>query len=92
VSQIRRASRKASWQDQDFVFQIFYAPDIGLSVRKTAQAAKYHPDDLSKMIEWIETEQMEWGLDHLIVKTSELYASNLMPLAQRVSTGSDNAA
>jgi hypothetical protein len=79
VSQINRSSREASWKDQDFTFQIFYSPGIGSSIRATDQAAKYRADDLSKMIEWIETEQMEWGLDHLVFKTSELYASNLLP-------------
>lgn len=79
VSQINRSSREASWNDQDFTFQIFYSPGIGSSIRATDQAAKYRADDLAKMIEWIETEQMEWGLDHLVFKTSELYASNLLP-------------
>jgi len=79
VSQIDRSSREATWKDQDFTFQIFYSPGIGSSIRGTDQAAKYRADDLSKMIEWIETEQMEWGLDHLVFKTSELYASNLLP-------------
>jgi hypothetical protein len=79
VSQIERSSREATWADQDFTYQIFYTPDIKSSIRGTDQAAKYRSDDLSKMIEWIETEQMEWGLDHLVLKTSELYASNLLP-------------
>ena len=79
VSQIDRWSREATWQDQNFTFQIFYSPGIGSSIRGTEQAAKYRADDLSKMIEWIEAEQMEWGLDHLVFKTSELYASNLFP-------------
>ncbi|HEY8906699.1 MAG TPA: hypothetical protein VIM63_11745 [Rhodoferax sp.] len=79
VSQIDRSSREATWKDQDFTFHIFYSPGIGSSIRGTDQAAKYRADDLSKMIEWIETEQMEWGLDHLVFKTSELYASNLLP-------------
>jgi hypothetical protein len=78
VSQIDRSSREAVWEDQEFTFQIFYAPRIAASIRKTDQAARYRADDLSKMIQWIETEQMEWVLDHLIVKTSELYASNLI--------------
>lgn len=79
VSQIDRSSREATWKDQEFTFQIFYAPNLGTSIRKTDQAGKYQADDLSSMIEWIETEQMEWGLAHLILKTSELYARNLIP-------------
>lgn len=79
VSQIDRSPREATWKDQDFTFQIFYSPGIGSSIRGTEQAAKYRSDHLSKMIEWIEAEQMEWGLDHLVFKTSELYASNLLP-------------
>lgn len=78
VSQIDRSSREATWNDQSFDFQIFYSPAIGSSIQRTDQAANYRASDLSKMIEWIETEQMEWGLDHLVLKTSELYANTLL--------------
>jgi hypothetical protein len=78
VSSIKRSSRAASWNGQSFNFQVFYSPNIGSSIRKTDQATKYREDDLSKMIEWIETEQMEWGIDHLVLKTSELYANALL--------------
>jgi hypothetical protein len=78
VSQIDSSSREVTWKDQDFTLQIFYSPGIGASIRKTHQAEKYKENDLSRMIEWIETEQMEWGLNHLILKTSELYADNLI--------------
>lgn len=78
VSQIDRSSREATWNDQSFKFQIFYSPGIESSIQKTDQAAYYRADDLSKMIEWIETEQMEWGLDHLVFKAAELYAGTLL--------------
>lgn len=80
VSQVKQTFREATWRGQDFNFQIFYSPDIRTSIQKTREVTKYQDSDLSKMFEWIETEQMEWGLDHLIFKTAELYAENLLSL------------
>ncbi len=78
TSKVHRKSKPAIWADQEFDFQVFYATDLNASIRATDQATKYHPDDLSKMIDWIETEQMEWGLDHLILKTAEVYIRELL--------------
>lgn len=57
---------------------ILYATELDESIRETIQASNYQPDDLSAMIDWIETEQMEWGLDHLILKTAEVYVRELL--------------
>jgi hypothetical protein len=78
VSKVEQTAREATWRDQDFIFYIYYSPDVGISVQKTNQAHNYHADDLSQMIRWIEAEQMKWGIDHLIRKTAELYVRNLV--------------
>lgn len=78
ASKVHRKSKPAVWVNHEFDFQVFYATDLNESIRATNQASNYQPDDLSAMIDWIETEQMEWGLDHLILKTAEVYVRELL--------------
>ena len=78
VSQVAQTSRPASWNDQDFTFRIHYSPEIGSSIQRTEQSQKYEKSDMAMMIAWIQAEQMEWGLDHLICQTAELYSRILL--------------
>ena len=57
-----------------FDFQVHYALELRSSILNTEQAKCYTPEDLNKMIEWLEHEQMNWGIGHVILKTAELYA------------------
>ena len=61
----------------EFEYVAVYAKEVGPSVKGTWGAKKYDESDLSTMINWMETEQMKWGVNHLILKTAELYVSQL---------------
>lgn len=74
VSDVTQSCRDVEWANHEFQFQIFYSKDIKASILQTEQAPKYAVDDLAEMIQWLEEEQMEWGLDHLVLRTAELYA------------------
>ena len=76
------ASRDAYWEGpdgrQDFKYKWLYARDLGQMIRATRDANKYTPESLARMIEWLESEQMEWGIGHAVLRTAELYAKTLL--------------
>lgn len=78
ISNLEQSSRNAVWREQEFEFQVFYSKDVKSSILQTRQAARYLDHDLMKMISWVEREQMEWGMDHLILKTAEVYLNSII--------------
>lgn len=74
-------SRPTKWDgpggEVAFDYTVLFALDVGVSIRAPDQASTYDPADLSSMIDWLETEQMHWGIGHVILRTAELYASGL---------------
>lgn len=82
ANDVDNTSRPAMWDGPDgtveFNYHVFYVPDLEVSIKSTSQASKYNPSDLLKMINWVEKEQMEWGINHLILRTAELYARVLL--------------
>lgn len=79
---IDKTSRSASWEGPDgfvdFDYTVFFIPEIRESIVATRQASKYSPSDLDEMISWIEKEQMEWGINHLILRSAELYVTEFL--------------
>ncbi|MDD5333822.1 MAG: hypothetical protein PHS32_08745 [Rhodoferax sp.] len=79
---IDKTSRPASWNGPggvvDFDYTVFFIPNIRDSIVATRQANKYSPSDIDAMIRWIEKEQMEWGIGHLILKSAELFAAEFL--------------
>ncbi len=82
ASDINEASRPAIWNGPNgperFDYEIIYIPDIKQSISSTDQANNYTPADLTKMMDWIDKEQKEWGIGHLVLRSAELYAKEFL--------------
>jgi|TARA_B100000700_G_scaffold304958_1_gene378196 hypothetical protein len=74
ATNLENTTTPAIWKEMEFDFQVHYALELRSSILNTEQAKCYTPEDLNKMIEWLEHEQMNWGIGHVILKTAELYA------------------
>ena len=73
------AVRDAVWDGplgrQEFRFFMIVAEDVQSSIRATNDAKRYRPADLSAMLEWLDAEQREWGIDHTVLRCAETYAA-----------------
>lgn len=82
ASEIDKSSFPAIWAGPDgnetFTYRVFYAKDVENAIKTTRDAKRYNSNDLSKMIAWIESEQKAWGINHLILRTAELYVRELL--------------
>jgi hypothetical protein len=80
ASDIKTIDKPASWNGpngwQDFTFKVYYIPDIEC-IRATDEAKKYAPSDLSAMINWLDQEQLRWGIQNVIIRAAEQYLLHL---------------
>ena len=54
------------------------AQNLGESILGTHEATRYEPPTLARMIEWLDDEQREWGIGHVVLRTAEVYATHLI--------------
>lgn len=94
------AEKPAIWHGptglQDFSYRRFLAKDLDSSIRATKNAARYSSTDLSAMISWVAAEQLEWGIQHVILGACETFARELaahipkLPNSSTTETGQDS--
>ena len=75
------ARRAASWDGpagpQEFEYLLVLAKDVGASIHAVQSATRYPASDLAAMTTWLDAEQREWGIHHVVLRCAELYASHL---------------
>lgn len=81
ASRLSQARRLAIWDcpdgPEEFEFQMFIVDNLEEEVRPTGKR-KYEPDELDRMISWLEAEQREWGIPNVIHRAAETYAKILV--------------
>tara|TARA_R110000744_G_scaffold158819_1_gene274857 strand:- start:15621 stop:16250 length:630 start_codon:yes stop_codon:yes gene_type:complete len=65
---------------QEFQYLSFHAVDVDRSIRTTNQSKRYSPEDLTAMIDWLLTEQAEWGIQNVVLRAAETFARELARL------------
>jgi hypothetical protein len=63
---------------EPFDFTLFTVDNVEASIRTTDAASRYLKSDLKPMIEWLEAEQREWGIQNVVVRATEVYARILL--------------
>lgn len=84
TSGILKKPRPAIWTSPNGPVEfnhVNYIVDNLESISKVRDAEKYEADDLQHMIDWLELEQNEWGMPHLVFRTAELYVQEIFEVA-----------
>jgi len=78
---LSHSHRGAVWRGPDgeheFQYLVVTAEDVASSVRRTNEAKAYASSDLLEMIRWLECEQQEWGIGHVVLRSAETYGRYL---------------
>jgi hypothetical protein len=79
ASALSHVVRGAVWDGpmgrQEFEYFLVLADNLSESIRATRDAPKYSAVELSAMLDWLEREQREWGINHAVLRCAELYAA-----------------
>jgi hypothetical protein len=79
---LSHSHREAIWDgpdgSQSFNYLLILANGLEESVRATRHSRHYDANALTEMLRWLEEEQQEWGINHVILRTAELYARFLL--------------
>jgi len=82
ASRLSRDSRPAVLNTpkgpEPFDFTLFTVDNVEGSIRTTDAASRYLESDLKPMIEWLEAEQREWGIQNVVVRATEVYVRILL--------------
>jgi hypothetical protein len=89
ASTLRQERRDAVWDgptgSQEFEYLLIMGENMRDAITATRDSEAYSPADLTAMLDWLEHEQQEWGLNHIILRAAELYSSVLI-----VASGQQN--
>jgi len=81
ASDIQTIDKPASWNGptgrEDFTFNVYFIPNIEC-IRTTRKASEYNPDDLTAMIAWLNREQLNWGIENVIIRAAEQYLLKIL--------------
>ena len=81
ATSLSHAHRDAIWNGpdgpQNFTFLVILGEQIDASVLATRESKKYERAVLGEMLHWLDEEQREWGLGHVVLRTAELYGKYL---------------
>lgn len=89
ASGIQKTTRPATWKSPNgpvkFDHINYVVKDLKKSILNTWEAKNYSPDDILRMVGWLESEQNEWGMPHLVFRTAELYVQEIFKTADGMS-------
>jgi hypothetical protein len=81
VTHVSTSDRDAVWHGpdgpQEFKYTSMLAVDIEPSIHATDGAKYYSATNLAAMLEWLRNEQDRWGIQNVILRAAERYASLL---------------
>ena len=81
ASTLAKESRPAVWPGPEgrveFEHTHYIVANLAATVRETARARDYTAADLSRMLEWLESEQREWGIANVVHRTAEIHGALL---------------
>jgi hypothetical protein len=85
ATRLSHARRGAVWEGplgpQEFRYLLIVGMQLPDAIASTRNAKLYDASDLAAMTEWLVTEQQEWGLNHVILRSAEVFASKLLTAA-----------
>jgi hypothetical protein len=77
VSRLETLDKPARWNGpngrEDFIFKVYFIPDLAEGIMSTREAKKYDPYDLSAMTDWLAKEQLNWGIQNVIIRAAGQY-------------------